>query len=189
MYWPIHEYLAKRDPNQLVEHWTYFFDREDGGYTLDRDGDNVTLTVHRCPAIAHLEHKGVEIDPAFRRQTVVIHETIAEGTPFEITTEVQVGGKCVQRIRRGGDQAQCSEDPFSRCHGLGSTTRAPRPRRLRSMNATVQQKLPRAQHHLRPAVRRQSSMVRIADTRVPRSRTSGITRVRGRPTAPQRSPT
>ncbi len=102
VYRSIHEDLQKGDPSQLVEHWTYFFDREGGEYTLDRDGDNATLTVHRCPAVAYLERKGVEIDPAFCRQTVVINETLAEGTPFEITTDVQGGGKCVQKIRRRG---------------------------------------------------------------------------------------
>lgn len=88
------------DPEQLVEHWTYFFEREGGQYTLERKDDEIRFVVQRCPAIAYLQSRGIEIDRDFCRQTVVINETLAKGTPFEITTEVLGGGTCVQTIRR-----------------------------------------------------------------------------------------
>ncbi len=100
VYKAIHNDLAAGDPEQLVEHWTWFFDREGGEYTLERDGDTIRFTVAVCPAIAYLQERGIAIDPAFCRQTTVINETLAEGTPFEITTEVLGGGRCVQTIRR-----------------------------------------------------------------------------------------
>jgi len=100
VYRSIREDLKRGDAGQLVEHWTYFLDREGGEYTLDRDGDDVTFTVHRCPAIAYLEGEGIEIDPAFCRQTVVVNETLADGTPFEIKTDVLGRGRCVQTVRR-----------------------------------------------------------------------------------------
>ena len=105
VYRSIHDALANGNTGELVEHWTYFFDREGGEYSVERDGDTVTLTVSRCPAVAYLRRKGVEIDPTFCRQTVVVNETLAEGTPFEVATHVQGGGKCVQTVRRRETEA------------------------------------------------------------------------------------
>lgn len=100
VYRSIHEDLKRGDPEQLVEHWTYFFDREKGEYKLEREGDTIRFIVTKCPAIAYLQSRGIEVDPCFCRQTVVMNQAWSEGTPFEITTEVQGGGRCVQTIRR-----------------------------------------------------------------------------------------
>ncbi len=100
VYRSIHEDLKRGDPEQLVEHWTYFFDREKGEYALEREGETIRFIVKKCPAIAYLQERGIEVDPAFCRQTVVMNQTWSEGTPFEITTEVLGGGRCVQTIRR-----------------------------------------------------------------------------------------
>ena len=100
VYRSIWEDLKRGDPGQLIEHWTYFFDREGGEYALDREGDETRLTVTRCPAVAYLQNKGIEGDPAFCRQTVVINTALAEGSPFEIDTEVAGDGRCVQTVRR-----------------------------------------------------------------------------------------
>jgi len=100
VYRAIHDDLKRGDPEQLVEHWTYFFDREGGEYELKRADDEILFTVVKCPAIAYLKSKGIEIDPAFCRQTTVVNETLAEGSPFEITTDVQGEGRCVQTLRR-----------------------------------------------------------------------------------------
>jgi hypothetical protein len=100
VYRAIHEDLAQGNPEHLVEHWTYYFDREGGQYTLERTDDEIRFTVHRCPAIAYLQSRGIAVDPDFCRQTVVINDTLAEGTPFEVKTEVLGGGRCVQTIRR-----------------------------------------------------------------------------------------
>jgi len=101
VYRAIHEDLKRGDAEHLVQHWTYFFDREGGKYSLERDGDVIRFVVERCPAIAYLREKGHEIDPSFCRGTVVLNEALAEGTPFEITTEVLGDGKCIQTLRRG----------------------------------------------------------------------------------------
>jgi predicted ArsR family transcriptional regulator len=100
VYRAIHEDLKAGDPEQLVEHWTYFFDREGGKYVLERTEDEIRFVVQQCPAIAYLESRGIAVDPDFCRQTVVINETLAEGTPFEAATEVLGGGRCVQTLRR-----------------------------------------------------------------------------------------
>ena len=100
VYRAIAEDLQRGDTAQLVQHWTYFMQREGGDFTLECEGDTIRLTVHRCPAIAYLQARGMAVDPAFCRQTTVVNETLAEGTPFTITTEVLGDGRCVQTIQR-----------------------------------------------------------------------------------------
>ena len=100
VYRAIRRDLRRGDPEQLVEHWAYFFGREGGAFRIDREDGEIRLTVRRCPAIAYLRKRGIAVDPAFCRQTVVVNAALAEGTPFEITTDVRGGGRCVQTIRR-----------------------------------------------------------------------------------------
>lgn len=100
VYRSIREDLLRGDPEQLIEHWEYFFTREGGTFSIERHGDTVTLTVERCPAVAYLRERGIAVDPDFCRQTVVLNEALAEGSPFEITTHVRGDGRCVQTIRR-----------------------------------------------------------------------------------------
>ncbi len=100
VYRSIHDDLKRGDSEQLVEHWTYFFDREKGEYTLERKGDEICFIVKKCPAVAYLKKRGIEVDPAFCRQTVIMNETWSEGTPFKITTDVLGDGRCVQTIWR-----------------------------------------------------------------------------------------
>jgi len=100
VYKSIHEDLKAGDPQQLIEHWTYYMDREGGEYSIERNEDTITMTVTKCPADAYLKDKGVEIDEAFRQQTSVLNAALSEGTPFEITTDDQGGGRYTQTIRR-----------------------------------------------------------------------------------------
>lgn len=100
VYRAIKEDLLKGDPEQLVEHWTYFLDREDGQYSIERSENEIRMIVHKCPAVSYLVEKGIEVDPCFCLQTSVCNEVLAEGSPFEITTEVTGEAQCVQTIRR-----------------------------------------------------------------------------------------
>ena len=100
VYRSIREDLLKGNPQQLIRHWEYFLKREGGEYTIKKLGDAVIMTVNRCPAVDYLTRKGIKIDTAFCRQTVVINLALAEGTPFEINTQVIGSGRCIQTIRR-----------------------------------------------------------------------------------------
>jgi predicted ArsR family transcriptional regulator len=99
VYKSIHEDLKQGSSRQLVEHWRHFFDREGADYALEETGDGIRLSMRKCPAIAYLEQRGIPVDPEFCRQTVVINQALAEGTPFEITTEALGHGRCVQIIK------------------------------------------------------------------------------------------
>ncbi|MBM4030821.1 MAG: hypothetical protein FJ291_03450 [Planctomycetes bacterium] len=100
VYRSIREDLQRGDPDQLVEHWTYYLDREGGDYAIERQPDVICLTIRCCPAIAYLRERGIEPDPAFCHRTSVVNAALAEGSPFEITTEVVGDGQCVQTLRR-----------------------------------------------------------------------------------------
>ena len=100
VYRSIWEDIKRGDCTQLVDHWRYYFDREGGEYAIDQRGDVIRMMVGRCPAIAYLEERGIEIDPAFCRQTIVINAALSEGSPFIIETEVLGHGRCIQTIRR-----------------------------------------------------------------------------------------
>lgn len=100
VYRAIWEDLKRGKPGHLVRHWRHFFDREKGRYSIRRGKDEIEMTVEECPAIAYLRRRGIKVDPAFCRQTVVMNRAWSEGTPFEITTEVLGAGRCVQTIRR-----------------------------------------------------------------------------------------
>lgn len=100
VYRSIRQDMQRGDSKKLVEHWRYFFDREGGDYTIEHEGNDIRMTVNRCPAITYLQGKGIEIDPAFCRQTIVINAALAENTSFQIHTEVLGNGRCIQTIRR-----------------------------------------------------------------------------------------
>ena len=100
VYRAIREDLKSGNCEHLLEHWQYFFGREGGKCHVERNEDEIRFVVEKCPAIAYLKEKGLEIDPEFCRITVVLNEALAEGTAFDVATEVQGNGKCVQTIRR-----------------------------------------------------------------------------------------
>lgn len=88
VYRAIREDLMAGNPEHLVEHWTYFLEREGGEFSVEREGEAVRVIVHRCPAADYLKRNGIALDPDFRRQTTVLNEALCEGTPFEVLTEV-----------------------------------------------------------------------------------------------------
>ena len=100
VYRSLHDNLKRGDPEPLVRHWRHFMRREKGRFAIRRAHGAITMTVQVCPAIAYLQSRGLDIDPAFCRQTIAVNEALAEGSPFEITTDVLGEGRCVQTIRR-----------------------------------------------------------------------------------------
>lgn len=106
VYRAIREDLLRGDPEQLIEHWTHFFTRDGGEFEIKRDGDTITLQVTRCPAVSYIQSRDIPVDPCFCRQTVVMNEALAEGTPFEIETRILGNARCEQIIRRKRHDSQ-----------------------------------------------------------------------------------
>ena len=100
VYRAIHDDLKSGNPESLVLHWRHFFRREKGRFSIQRKGTDIVLTVRECPAIAYLRSRGIDVDPAFCRQTIAVNNAWSEDSPFTITTEVLGEGRCVQTIRR-----------------------------------------------------------------------------------------
>ncbi len=100
VYRAIRDDLMAGNPESLVEHWTYYLEREGGDFTVERDADAIRVVVQRCPAASYLKDRGVPLDEAFRRQTTVLNEALGEGTPFEIITEVLDDTRYVETVRR-----------------------------------------------------------------------------------------
>ncbi len=100
VYRSIREDLRKGDPKQLIEHWAYYFDRENGEYEICRQGDEINFKVNKCPAIRYLQEQHINISPHFCSQTVEVNKALAEDTPFEIITKITGRGSCRQVIRK-----------------------------------------------------------------------------------------
>lgn len=100
VYRAIREDLMAGNPEHLVEHWTYFLEREGGEFTVEREDNAIRVAVHRCPAANYLKGKGVALDEAFRRQTTVLNEALCEGTPFEVITEILDDQRYTETVRR-----------------------------------------------------------------------------------------
>ncbi len=100
VYRAIRSDLMAGNPESLVEHWTCFLEREGGEHSVERDGDSIRVVVQRCPAASYLQGRGVALDAAFRRQTTVLNSALAEGTPFEVITEVLDDTRYIETVRR-----------------------------------------------------------------------------------------
>ncbi len=81
----------------LEEHWKEVFTKEGGRFTLEYRDGVLVLTVHECPAIAHLKKIGQFFTPRYCETTVVVNETICKAAGHACSTRYQPGeGKCVQ---------------------------------------------------------------------------------------------
>ena len=100
VYKSIHEKLKNGNISELVEHLSYFYNREGAKFDLKLTTDEVVITVHECPAIAHLKKLGVPVSPFFCRSTTSLNAALCEGTPWKTETTKTGEGACVQRFYR-----------------------------------------------------------------------------------------
>lgn len=100
VYRDIYEHLRRGDYEPLLEHWSYFYTREGGRFTITCGTDEVVFHVQECPAARHLKERGVEVPDSFVLQTVLLNEAWSEGTPFDIETVILQTGEYRQIIRK-----------------------------------------------------------------------------------------
>ncbi len=100
VYADIRAHLIAGDAQELVRHWRHFFERENADFDIAVEGDEIVLTVRRCPAYAHVQKIAPSVSPWFCDQTVKTNEAMAEGSPFEVATEITGPGACRQIIRK-----------------------------------------------------------------------------------------
>lgn len=100
VYADIRAHLIAGDAHELVRHWQHFFGRENADFDIAVNDDEIVLTVRRCPAYAHVQKIVPSVSPWFCDQTVKTNEAMAEGSPFEVATEITGPGACRQIIRK-----------------------------------------------------------------------------------------
>lgn len=100
VYADIRAHLIAGDAQELVRHWRHFFERENADFDIAVEDDEIVLTVRRCPAYAHVQKIAPSVSPWFCDQTVKTNEAMAEGSRFEVATEITGPGACRQIIRK-----------------------------------------------------------------------------------------
>ena len=100
VYKDLHLHIKNGDIKVLAEHWQHYFNREGADFDIDIKNDEIILTVHRCAAYEHVKKITGFISPNFCDQTIKTNEALAEGTSFEINTEILGEASCRQIIRR-----------------------------------------------------------------------------------------
>ena len=96
VYKSIREKLARGDASELIEHLTWFFNREGGEFTLTVKPGFIRFEVHKCPAWEHVSKLGLEHAPGFCLQTEEINNGMCEGTPWKAELTCLGDGRCVQ---------------------------------------------------------------------------------------------
>ena len=100
VYKTLHEKLVAGDISELVEWWRYYMDRENAEYTLELSADGAVLTVSDCPALRHLEARGIPGGRRLCAATRILNEAFCSGSPYEIVVEETGGRSCRQELRR-----------------------------------------------------------------------------------------
>lgn len=100
VYKTIHEGLKNGDPEELVEFWTYYLEREKGRFSVEKTENSIRLIVEDCPALRHLVKLEQDPDPILCEGTRIFNEALAEGTPYDLTTECTGEFSCVQTLTK-----------------------------------------------------------------------------------------
>ena len=100
VYKTIHEGLKNGVPDELAEFWTYYLEREKGEFSLEKAENELRLTVKDCPALRHLMKLDGKTDLVLCEATKVFNDALAEGTPYELTTERTGEFSCVQTLKK-----------------------------------------------------------------------------------------
>lgn len=100
VYVDLHQHMLDGDPQEMIKHWRYFFDREDADYDIAVGDNEIVLTVRRCTAYHHVAKISPSVSAHFCDQTTKVNEAIAEGSAYRIDTEITGPGACRQIIRR-----------------------------------------------------------------------------------------
>ncbi|MBR2837863.1 MAG: hypothetical protein IKE55_03695 [Kiritimatiellae bacterium] len=100
VYRTLHEKLVAGDPSELLAWWRYYLDREGADYSLEETADGAVLTVRDCPALRHLERRGIPGGKGLCAVTRILNEAFCSGSPYEIALEETGEASCRQVLRR-----------------------------------------------------------------------------------------
>ena len=100
VYKSIHDKLAKGDDSELIEHLSWFANREGAKYKMAIAPGEVVFEMLECPAIRHLRRLGIAPDGLTCLQTSEVNAGFCEGTPWESSLESLGEGHCIQRFKK-----------------------------------------------------------------------------------------
>ena len=101
VYRQMHRRLVAGDASELLEWWRYYLGREGGRFDIEERPDGTaTLTVHDCPALRHLDRRGVQGGRRTCWATRILNDALCKGSQFEIALEETDGFSCRQVLRR-----------------------------------------------------------------------------------------
>ena len=100
VYAAIKKHIKSGNIKVMADHWQHFFDREGADFSISINEDEIILPVNKCTAYEHVRKLVGNVAPHFWNQTIKTNEAIAEGTPYEIKTEILDEGSCKQIIRK-----------------------------------------------------------------------------------------
>jgi hypothetical protein len=96
VYKTMHQKLKNGDVSELVEFWTYYYQRENGKIEIEKTPRCLKLTVHKCPAMEWLEKNGFELDRILCEATRMFNEALADGSCFSSRLEISGSNSCIQ---------------------------------------------------------------------------------------------
>jgi hypothetical protein len=84
-YSELKESIAERGLVALAEHFAGVYGIEGGSASirLSESGDELSIEVDECPAVAHMRRRGFKIARLFVETTRTVNAALCEGTPFE----------------------------------------------------------------------------------------------------------
>lgn len=85
VYRDIHQSLVSGDYEPLLEHWRYYYEREDGEYRVEHTDGGVDFIVLDCPAVRHVIERHGSVDERFYLQFELLCAGFSERTPFDIS--------------------------------------------------------------------------------------------------------
>ena len=102
VYRDIYKNLKAGNFKPLLEHWEYYYSRENGKYEITEDDEKVSFYVTDCPAVRHLKEKNIPVKKSFYLQMIMLNKAWSEDTPFLIDTEIISKGEYRMTLRRKG---------------------------------------------------------------------------------------
>ena len=98
-YSPLSRELKSDGLSALEKHWREILTKEGGNFSLELQDRVLTLTVHKCPAIAHLKKIDQFFTHRYCETTVVVNETVCNAAGYRSSCQYVSGeGRCVQKF-------------------------------------------------------------------------------------------
>ncbi|MBC8869500.1 MAG: hypothetical protein H8E44_08785 [Planctomycetes bacterium] len=99
VYAPLIVQLGNEGLRALERHWRTVFEKEGGQFELSYEGEELVMTVGRCPAVAFLREHEAAVTDRFCATTKIVNAAICETAGYSCSCEHDAAARhCVQRF-------------------------------------------------------------------------------------------